>query len=208
MRAGRDRRGEFIGSGPEAFTWKKDVFDAGADHLLEDGVSEERKTERRGRIRWSCPRRKPSIEWRWNTWRKLFRENCSMNEREVQTWLEWHLNGEQKISGLGLCPIRFYLPHGFLVVMSRADKVPAGRVDVSHDFLSQKCCPGQTCELAQIFATAHDGPPPRPKSDSSETGLAAKSRSGIDQATTAAHADSPPSAKNTQRYAAINAEAI
>jgi hypothetical protein len=52
-----------------------------------------------------------------------------MNEREVQTWLEWHLNGEQKISGVGLCPIRFYLPHGFLVVMSRADKVPAGRVD-------------------------------------------------------------------------------
>ena len=39
MRAGRDRLGEFIGSGPEAFTWKKDVFDAGADHLLEVGVS-------------------------------------------------------------------------------------------------------------------------------------------------------------------------
>jgi len=72
----------------------------------------------------------------------------------------------------------------------------------------QKCCPGQTCELAQIFATVHDGPPQRRKSDSSEAGLAAKSRSGIDQATTAAHADSPPSAKNTQRYAAINAEAI
>ena len=58
-----------------------------------------------------------------------------MNEREVKTWLEWHRNGEQKISGVGLCPIRFYLRHGFLVVMSRADKVPAGRVDVSHDFL-------------------------------------------------------------------------
>ena len=57
-------------------------------------------------------------------------------EREVQTWLEWHRNGEQKISGVSLCPIRFYLPHGFLVVMSRADKVPAGRVDVSPDFLS------------------------------------------------------------------------
>jgi hypothetical protein len=59
-----------------------------------------------------------------------------MNEREVQTWLEWHRTGEQKISGVGLCPIRFYLPHGLLVVMSRGDKVPAGRVDVSHDFLS------------------------------------------------------------------------
>ena len=59
-----------------------------------------------------------------------------MNEREVQTWLEWYRNGEQKISGVGLCPIRFYLPHGFLVVMSRADKVPAGRVDVSQDVLS------------------------------------------------------------------------
>jgi hypothetical protein len=41
-----------------------------------------------------------------------------MNEREVQTWLEWHRTGEQKISGVGLCPIRFYLPHGLLVVMS------------------------------------------------------------------------------------------
>lgn len=49
---------------------------------------------------------------------------------------QWHRNGEQKISGVRMCPIRFYLPHGFLVVMSRADKVPAGRVDVSHDFLS------------------------------------------------------------------------
>lgn len=79
---------------------------------------------------------KPSIAWRWKTWRKLFRENCAMNQQEVQTWLEWHRNGEQKISGVGLCPIRFYLPYGFLVVMSRADNVPAGRVDVSHDFLS------------------------------------------------------------------------
>jgi hypothetical protein len=82
------------------------------------------------------PGAKPSIAWRWRTWRKLFRENCSMNEREVQTWLEWHRNGEQKISGVGLCPIRYYLPLGLLVVMKRADKVPAGRVDVSHDFLS------------------------------------------------------------------------
>ncbi len=82
------------------------------------------------------PGAKPSIAWRWRTWRKLFRENCSMNEREVQTWLEWYGNGEQKISGVGLCPIRFYLPHGFLVVMSRADKVPAGRVDVRRDVLS------------------------------------------------------------------------
>jgi hypothetical protein len=82
------------------------------------------------------PGAKPSIAWRWRTWRKLCRENCSMNEREVKTWLEWHRNGEQKISGVGLCPIRYYLPLGLLVVMKRADKVPAGRVDVSHDFLS------------------------------------------------------------------------
>jgi len=82
------------------------------------------------------PGAKPSIAWRWKTWCKLSRENCSVNEREVQTWLEWHRNGEQKISGVGLCPIRYYLPHGLLVVMNRADKVPAGRVDASHDFLS------------------------------------------------------------------------
>jgi len=83
-----------------------------------------------------APGAKPSIAWRWNTWCKLFRENCSVNKREVQTWLEWHGNGEQKISGVGLCPIRFYLPHGLFVVMCRADKVPAGRVDVNRDFLS------------------------------------------------------------------------
>ena len=83
------------------------------------------------------PGARPSIAWRWRTWRKLFRENCFMNEREVQTWLEWHRNGEQKISGVGLCPIRFYLPHGFLVVMSRADQVPAGRVGESQDVLSK-----------------------------------------------------------------------
>ena len=136
MRAGRDRRGEFIGSGPEAFTWKKDAFDAGADHLLEVGVSEAVRLNGADVFAGHVPGAKPSIAWRWNTWRKLFRENCSMNEREVQTWLDWHRNGEQKISGVSLCPIRFYLPHGFLVVMSRADKVPAGRVDVSHDFLS------------------------------------------------------------------------
>jgi hypothetical protein len=50
--------------------------------------------------------------------------------------LEWHRKGEQKISGVGLCPIRFYLPHGLLVVMRRADEVPAGRVDVRQDVLS------------------------------------------------------------------------
>jgi hypothetical protein len=59
-----------------------------------------------------------------------------MNKREVQTWLEWHRNGEQKISGVGLCPIRYYLPLGLLVMMKRADKVPARRVDVIHDFRS------------------------------------------------------------------------
>ena len=59
-----------------------------------------------------------------------------MNEREVQTWLKWHRNGEQKISRVGLCPIRFYLPFGLLVVMKRANEVPAGRVDSSNDFLS------------------------------------------------------------------------
>lgn len=59
-----------------------------------------------------------------------------MNEREVQTWLEWRRNGEQKISGVGLCPIRFHLPYGLLVVMKRADNLPVGRVDVSQDFMS------------------------------------------------------------------------
>jgi hypothetical protein len=76
---------------------------------------------------------KPSIAWRWKTWCKLFRENRTVNESEVQTWLEWHRKGEQKISGVGLCPIRLYLPHGLLVVMRRADEVPAGRVDVRQD---------------------------------------------------------------------------
>jgi hypothetical protein len=79
---------------------------------------------------------KPSIAWRWKTWRKLFRENRSMNEREVQTWLAWHLNGERKISGVGLCPIWFYLPFGLLVVMKRADEIATGRVDVSREFMS------------------------------------------------------------------------
>jgi hypothetical protein len=83
------------------------------------------------------PGARPTIAWHWRTWRKLFRENCFMNEREVQTWLEWHRNGEQKIGGVGLCPIRSYLPHGFLVVMSRADTVPAGRVDENQDVLSK-----------------------------------------------------------------------
>lgn len=82
------------------------------------------------------PGAKPSIAWRWKTCCKLFRENCSVSEREVQTWLEWHRNGEQKISGVGLCSIRYYLPHGLLVVMRRAENVPAGRVDVNRDFLS------------------------------------------------------------------------
>ena len=82
------------------------------------------------------PGEKPSIAWLWNTWCKLFRENCSVNEREANRWLEWHRDGEQTISGVGLCPIRFYLPHGLLVVMRRADNVPAGRVDMNQDFLS------------------------------------------------------------------------
>lgn len=82
------------------------------------------------------PGEKPSIAWRWKTWRTLFRENCSVNEREANNWLEWHRNGEQRISSVGLCPIRFYLPHGLLVVMRRANNVPAGRVDVNQDFLS------------------------------------------------------------------------
>ena len=82
------------------------------------------------------PGAKPSITWLWKTWCKLFRENCSVNEREVQTWLAWHRDGEQKINGVGLCPILYYLPHGLLVVMRRAENVPVGRVDVKGDFLS------------------------------------------------------------------------
>jgi hypothetical protein len=77
----------FIGSSPEAFTWKKDVSDAGADHLLEVGVSEAVRLNGADVFAGHVPGAKPSIAWRWNTWRKLFRENCSMNEREVQTWL-------------------------------------------------------------------------------------------------------------------------
>ena len=65
MRAGRDRRGEFIGSGPEAFTWKKDVFDAGADHLLEVGVSEAVRLNGADVFAGHVPGAKPSIAWRW-----------------------------------------------------------------------------------------------------------------------------------------------
>jgi len=38
--AGGDRKGEFIGSSPDACPGKKDVCDAGADHLLEFDVGE------------------------------------------------------------------------------------------------------------------------------------------------------------------------
>jgi hypothetical protein len=94
---------------------------------------------------------KPSLAWRWKTWCKLFRENCSVSENEVQTWSEWHRNGEQKISGVGLCPIRFYLPHGFLVVMRRADKVPAGRVDVSQDVGSNGFVSSEEMRAAELL---------------------------------------------------------
>ena len=34
VRARGDRGSEFVGSGPQAGAWQKNVFDAGADHLL------------------------------------------------------------------------------------------------------------------------------------------------------------------------------
>jgi len=97
------------------------------------------------------PGAKPSITWRWRTWCKLFRENCSVNQREVQTWLEWHRNSEQKISGVGLCPILYYLPHGLLVVMNRAAKVPAGRVNVDQDLGSNGLVSSEEMRAAAIL---------------------------------------------------------
>ena len=97
------------------------------------------------------PGAKPSMAWRWRTWRKLFCENCSMNEREVQTWLEWQGKGEQTVSGVGLCPIRFYLPFGLLVVMKRAEKVPARRVDASHGYLCNEFVSDAEMQAASLL---------------------------------------------------------
>ena len=74
-----------------------------------------------------------------------------MNQREVQTWLEWHRNSEQKISGVGLCPILYYLPHGLLVVMNRAAKVPAGRVNVDQDLGSNGLVSSEEMRAAAIL---------------------------------------------------------
>jgi hypothetical protein len=76
---------------------------------------------------------KPTIGWLWRTWLELFRQNRLVNEEEVRTYKEWQRRGSQRAYGVGLCPILFHLPWGFLNVMPRAAPVPLDRVNRSHD---------------------------------------------------------------------------
>ena len=57
-----------------------------------------------------------------NWWWELFHTGCKHNAQEVRRWQEL---GAREISGVSLCPVRFYLPWGLLVVMTRAE--PLGR---------------------------------------------------------------------------------
>jgi hypothetical protein len=72
---------------------------------------------------WDKAGRPKSIRWLLKDWWwDLFHTGCKHNEQEVRRWQEL---GGQEIKGVRLCPVRFYLPWGLLVVMTRAD--PLGR---------------------------------------------------------------------------------
>lgn len=92
-----------------------------------------------------------SVSWLLRTWCKLFRENCMSNDAELRRWQEWSQSGAQKVSGVGLCPILFYLPLGLLVVMRRADPVPEGRVSKQQDPMSNGVASFEEMQAAALL---------------------------------------------------------
>jgi hypothetical protein len=59
--------------------------------------------------------------WLKGWWDRFYR-GLKHNQQEVRRWREL---GAREIDGVSLCPIRFHLPLGLLVVMARA--LPLGR---------------------------------------------------------------------------------
>lgn len=71
---------------------------------------------------WRISGKPKSLRWWLSEWWNLFYSGLKHNQQEVRRWEE---KGTQEISGVSLCPIRFHLPLGLLVVMTKAD--PLGR---------------------------------------------------------------------------------
>jgi hypothetical protein len=71
---------------------------------------------------WNRAGRPKSFLWWLREWWNVFFRGCKHNEQEVRRWRE---KGTQEISGIRLCPVRFRLPFGLLVVMTKAG--PLGR---------------------------------------------------------------------------------
>jgi hypothetical protein len=73
-------------------------------------------------IDWRKTGRPKSMLWWLKEWRDRFHGARMHNQQEVRRWKEM---GTQEIGGVSLCPVRFHLPLGLLVVMTKAE--PLGR---------------------------------------------------------------------------------
>jgi hypothetical protein len=74
---------------------------------------------------WKKAGKPKSIRWLLKDWWwDLFRAGCKHSQQEVRRWQQM---GAQEINGVRLCPVRFHLRCGLLVVMTKADPLPQGR---------------------------------------------------------------------------------
>ena len=71
---------------------------------------------------WRRARSPISVSWWLREWWELFYEGCKHNQQEVSRWTQI---GAREVNGVSLCPVRYSLRWGLLVVMLRA--APLGR---------------------------------------------------------------------------------
>jgi hypothetical protein len=74
------------------------------------------------KFHWERAGKPSSPSWWFKTWWNGFYGGLKHNQQEVR---RWHEVGTREIDGVSLCPIRFHLTLGLLVIMTKAD--PLGR---------------------------------------------------------------------------------
>jgi hypothetical protein len=74
---------------------------------------------------WKRAGKPKSIRWLLKDWWwDLFHAGCKHSQQEFRRWQQIR---EREINGVSLCPVRFHLPFGLLVVMTKADPLPHGQ---------------------------------------------------------------------------------
>jgi hypothetical protein len=67
---------------------------------------------------WQKAGRPKSPLWWFRQWWSVLYRGCKHNEQEVRRWCEM---GTREINDVRLCPIRYHLRYGLLVVMTKAE---------------------------------------------------------------------------------------